>query len=174
MDQIAKGLNRADHPRHRFGLIGRRGIDLPHHLPGRSTQLTQESALKSKINPQPLGNRENELPMWHRRAHLLAHPERRLQRPFLMAAGTQTTAPAGIGHEKLMRTIRATHPGKTLLQVAAFQELFDGRGDAQSPKAVAFLGSQRTERCRCLNRSSIMMKRIGLEVVLPEETGGGQ
>ena len=85
--------------------------------------------------------------MWHKRAHLLAHPERRLQRPFLMATGTETTtAPAGIGHEKLMRTIRTTHPGKTLLQVAAFQELFDGRGDAQSPKAARPIGRTASAR----------------------------
>ena len=87
--------------------------------------------------------------MRNRRANFLAHPPRGLQSPFLMAClrrgfgrqatGTETTAPAGIRHEKLVGTFRTPHAGKALLKVAAFQELFYRRGDSRTPKAVALL-----------------------------------
>jgi hypothetical protein len=68
-----------------------------------------------------------------------AHPERRLQGPFLVATGAKTTGSTGIRHEEFVRTVRTTHPRKALLPVAAFQELCHGRRERRTPKAVALL-----------------------------------
>jgi hypothetical protein len=97
----------------------RRGRENRSHLPGRSAQFAQEPSIKPKVNLQPLGNSEDKLPMRHRSTNFPAHPERRLQGPFLVATGAKTTASAGIRHEEFVRTIRTTHPRKALLPVAS-------------------------------------------------------
>ncbi len=155
----------------------------------------QQAPVEPKVNPQPLGNREDKLAVRHCRAHLLAHPtavelsqapfrfrsplalalarnldllrdlqskikskikskrrppilnstavlahpERRLQGPFLMATGTNSATATGKGHEKLAGTFRTADPGQAVLRIAAFEELFDRRGAGRTPKAVALL-----------------------------------
>ena len=56
-----------------------------------------------------------------------------------MATGTETAPATGKRHEKLVRAVRAAHPSKTVLKVAAFQKLFHSRRDGRSLKAVALL-----------------------------------
>jgi len=77
--------------------------------------------------------------MWHFSADMFGHPTGLFQRPFLMAGGTETPPPAGERHEKFLTALRAAHPGKAVLEVAAFQELVHDRLDDRPPKAIACL-----------------------------------
>jgi hypothetical protein len=53
--------------------------------------------------------------------HMGTEPFPEFHHPFLMAGGTEMTALAGESQEIFMLTVRAFHPGKTVVQVAAFQ-----------------------------------------------------
>lgn len=94
---------------------------------------------RPEVDPQALGDGEDELAVGHLGADVLSHPTRLLQRPLLVAGGAETPDPAGVRHEKLLPALGAPHPGKAVLEVAAFQELADDCADDGSPKAIARL-----------------------------------
>jgi len=66
MNQVSERLNGPDHPRNRVGMIGGGLINGPHHLPSRPAEFAQQTPVKPKVNPQPLGNREDKLAVRHR------------------------------------------------------------------------------------------------------------
>ena len=114
-------------------------IHLPHDLPGRPAQFAQQTPVEPEVNPQPFGNGEDKLTVRNRRANFLAHPQRCLQSPFLMATGTKATSATRKGDEQLVRAFRTAHPGKTLAEIPALQELFDDRANDGPPETVALL-----------------------------------
>jgi hypothetical protein len=58
---------------------------------------------------------------------------------LLVATGTQAPPPAGEGDEELESARGAADAGEAFLQVAAGEELLDGRRDDRAPEAVALL-----------------------------------
>jgi hypothetical protein len=58
---------------------------------------------------------------------------------FSLPTAAETAHPAGIGHEKLFPAVATAHPGKALLEIAAFQELAHDGADDRSPEAIACL-----------------------------------
>jgi hypothetical protein len=59
--------------------------------------------------------------------------------PLLVTTWTEATAAAGEGDEELEAARRAADASEALFQVAAGQELLDGRPDDRAPEAVALL-----------------------------------
>jgi hypothetical protein len=64
---------------------------------------------------------------------------RRREAPPLVTAGAQASTAAGEGGEELEAADGTADAGEALLQVAAGQELLDGRPDDRAPEAVALL-----------------------------------
>jgi hypothetical protein len=56
-----------------------------------------------------------------------------------MTTGTETSASTGERHKKLMAAIRPADPGKAMLKITAFKELFDRRVDGRTPESIALL-----------------------------------
>jgi hypothetical protein len=138
-DQVAEGLNGGDHARNRFGVAGSGLENRPDHFPRRTAEFAQEPPVKPEINPQPFGNGKDKLAVRHWRADILAGPMRRLQRPFLMASGTETTAPAGKRHEELIGALRTSYAGETsLARLSHFSTRIDffGRRTCEFPRKV--------------------------------------
>ena len=63
MDQVAENLNRSDHPRHPIGPLAHRLVNRADGPPRGLAETTQKRAVVTEVDPQPLGNREHELPV---------------------------------------------------------------------------------------------------------------
>ena len=95
--------------------------------------------LRASVLHHDVTDRNLILAVRHRSADLLAYPQGRLQRPFLMATGTKTAPATRIRCEEFVPAVRTPHAGKPLLKVPAFQKLLHDRPNDGPPKTVAFL-----------------------------------
>jgi len=148
VNALTERLDGADHPWHGVGPAAGGAIDRDHRARRRTAQLAQEPAVETEIDAQPLGNREHELPMRHLGANVLGHPTRFLQRPLLVARRAETSAAAGIRHEKLLATLGATDAGEAVLEVPALEELAHHRPDDGPPEAIPLLVTLLVDRLK--------------------------
>ena len=88
-------------------------------------------------NSQPLGDREDELPMRNRTADGLGDRLGGQQGALLMAAWTEAALLAGEGDEHLVAAVGATDAGEAEVQIAAAKESAGHVADDRTPRAVA-------------------------------------
>ncbi len=78
--------------------------------------------LRLKVGlPGVVGVPKDEMPVGNLFEHVKTEPFPEFHHRFLMAGAAEMTALAGESQEIFMLTIRALHPGKAVVQVAAFQ-----------------------------------------------------
>jgi hypothetical protein len=104
--------------------------------PDAGCQLSQELAIVAEEDPQPPGDREDHLAVGDILEQLTLGPVDPQKLPLLMAARAQTPKLAREGDEKLVTTVRAAHPGDTLVEDAAVEIAVDRRLDAASPRVT--------------------------------------
>ncbi len=104
--------------------------------PGAAGQLSQELAIVAEEDPQPLGDREDDLAVGNVFEQLLLGPVRPQKLALLVAARAQAPELAGEGDQELMPAVRAAHPGDALVEDAAVEVAVDRRLDAASQVAV--------------------------------------
>ena len=88
------------------------------------------------IDPQPLGDRPDVLSMRDRPTNLPRYLVGKYQRPFLMAAGADTSLATGKGDHHFMMAVGTPYPGKTEVQVAAAEKLAHCLVDHGPPDAI--------------------------------------
>ena len=136
MEQLAESLDRRDHAGHDI-LSAQQALDFRlDALPGATREFAQELAIESCVNSQSLGDGEDHLPVGDGSTDFFGDMDASQQRPFLVAGGAGASLLAGKGHEHFMSAIRATHPGKTLFEIAALQKGSHGLVDDRAPVAV--------------------------------------
>ncbi len=79
------------------------------------------------------GDGPDELAVWQRLTEVTGDVLCRNQPPFLVTARAEIATPTGERNEELVAAARAAHARKTLLEVAAGEELLDGPGDDGPP-----------------------------------------
>jgi len=102
-------------------------------------ELAEKRPVVAEIYPQSSRNREYPLPVRDIGKHFTIEAMSKQQGSLLSATGTTTTSPARKRYKKLGFTVRATDTGKSLLEVAAFEELLDGRPNHRTPISIPFL-----------------------------------
>ena len=85
VDQIAEGLNGADHCGDAAVAVNLQSIYVTYRFPSRAAEFPQKAPVESKIHPKPLRYRENPLPMRHISKYFILEAVRKQQRPFLVA-----------------------------------------------------------------------------------------
>ena len=88
MNQLAKGLNAADHAGHHVFPLQHVAVDFDHGLPGGAGQFAEQAAVIAEAQAEPFGNGEDQLPVGNGLADRVGDRLRREQRAFLMATGT--------------------------------------------------------------------------------------
>ena len=66
VDQLAECPDASDHPRDRIGTTEDWTIDFDRGLPSGAGEFAEQTAVVATVDPQPLGNREDELPVGDR------------------------------------------------------------------------------------------------------------
>ncbi len=112
-------------------------INLDGGLPSGAGQLAEQTAVVAAVDPQPLGNREDELPMGNRGTDGVGDRLGGQQGALLMAAWTEATLLAGEGDEHLVAAVGATDAGEAEVQIAAAKESAGHVADDRTPRAVA-------------------------------------
>jgi hypothetical protein len=97
----------------------------------------KQSTVPLEIGPQHSGNRQDEVPMRHRRHHPLQDKPGSGLDGFLVAGGTEPAAFAGERHKVFVLAMVAADAGEAALQVAAVQEFVDHLGDDRAQPALA-------------------------------------
>ena len=93
VDQLAEGVDGRDHARRHIPALQDGAIDHEHRLPGEPRQFTEQLAVEAEEDPQPLGDREDELPVGDGGAQVDGDVLGHDQCPLLVAAGAEA-APA--------------------------------------------------------------------------------
>ena len=137
MDQLAKGLDASDHAWYHVLAFEDVPVDLGHAFPTGASELTEQAAVKAKVNAEPFGNGNNQLPMGHGGADHVRDRVGGQQRAFLMTTGTQTTLVTGERDEHLVGAVAAADAGKTKVQIPAVEELARHFADDGPPIAIA-------------------------------------
>ena len=137
MDQFAKGLDAGDHAGHDVVPLEHLAVDLDHAFPGGAGQFAEQTAVVTAVDPQPFGDREDELPVGDGRADRVGDGVGRQERALLVATGTQAALAAGEGDEHLVAAVRTADAREAEVQVAAAEEFAGHRADDRPPWAVA-------------------------------------
>ena len=99
--------------------------EVTHALMRDATELLEQSAVKSKVRPQHLWNRECEMPMRHDRQDRLRQHRAEHLHLFLMARRAEPTTLAGERQQAFMAALVAAHARETFGEVAALHEFVD-------------------------------------------------
>jgi hypothetical protein len=71
MNEIAEGLNGADHCGNTAVAVDFQSVYVTYRFPGSTAELAQKAPVESEINPQPFRNGKNPLPMRHVGKHFI-------------------------------------------------------------------------------------------------------
>jgi hypothetical protein len=133
VDELPEGLNAGDDILTTEHLpINRDG-----GLPSGAGEFPEQPAVMATVDPQPLGDRKDELPMRDRGADGLCNRLGGEQSAFLMATWTEATLLAGEGDEHLVAAVGATDACEAEVQIAAAMESLGHVADDRRPWAVA-------------------------------------
>jgi len=85
MNEIAERLHGADHCGNAAVAVNLQSVYVAYRFPGRTTELTQQAPIETKVNSQSLWNCENPLTMRHIRQHFILETMPKQKRTFLVA-----------------------------------------------------------------------------------------
>jgi hypothetical protein len=134
--EIAECLNSPDHGGNADAAFDLQLEDIANRIVGSTAELSQQAAVKPKIDPQPLGYREHPLSVRSQRQHLIFQPMSEQQCTLLVTRGAARSLAAGECDEKLFTTIRTSDSCEALFQVAALQKLVNRRPNDRTPKTI--------------------------------------
>ena len=138
IDQLTEGLDAGDHARDDVAAFEHLPIDLDSSPPSGTGQFAQQVAVVATENSEPLGDREDKLPMRNRNADGLADRFGGQQGALLMAVWTEAALLAGKGDEHFVSTIGTTDAGEAEVQIAAAEKSTGHIADDRSPRTVLF------------------------------------
>ena len=103
------------------------------------SELSQQPPVKARMQSQPFGNRQHDLPVRDWIGDFLRHVQRGQQSAFLMARGTGTALLARVGNEHLVMAVGTADARKTFRQIPTSRKSGQAVVDDGSPETVLSL-----------------------------------
>ena len=122
IQQLSVSLDGGDHARHDIVATQETSDFRQDAVPRPLRQFSQQAPIKASVQPQPFGNRQNDLPVGDRCADFLGHMQRGQQGVFLVVGGIPTALLAEKGNKHLVMAVGATNPRKAFFQIATFKK----------------------------------------------------